>query len=258
MNYVNEDVLSLTGKTALISGAAGNIGAGTARMFARHGADLVLTDRSGDTLERVADEIREESKRTVVTVIADIGSNAEVQRVAKTALDAFGRIDILMNNAAGAMDPEPHLLLDTDDKLWDEGIQVNMMAPFRLVKALAPSMMNRGGSIINVLSSGGFMTFPGRIVYGSTKAALWTMTRYMAKELAPNVRVNAVCPGTVPRGEGQNAPEWDEFFRSGRVPLGRAGTNSEVARAALFLASDASSFTTAQVIYVDGGRVSVG
>jgi NAD(P)-dependent dehydrogenase (short-subunit alcohol dehydrogenase family) len=256
---MHEDMLSLKGKTALISGAAGNIGSGTARLFARHAADLVLTDRHAEPLERLADEIREESQGNVATVLADLTLKSEVDRVAKAALETFGRIDILMNNAAGAMAPEPYPLLETDDELWDEGIGVNLLAPFRLVRGLAPTMLRQGGgSIINVLSSGAFMIFPGRLVYGTTKAALWTMTRYMAKELAPTVRVNAVCPGTVPQGEGRGAPEWDELLRSGRIPLQRAGTNSEVARATLFLASEASSFTTAQVIYVDGGRVSVG
>jgi NAD(P)-dependent dehydrogenase (short-subunit alcohol dehydrogenase family) len=255
---MTKDVYELDGKFALVTGAAGNIGAGTATVFAQHGADLVLTDRSEDRLEQVAAAIRKDSDCTVVTVCADIGVKQEVDRVAAVALEAFGRIDVLMNNAAGAMGAEPYALLETGEDLWDEGIRVNMLAPFRLVKALAPSMSEAGGSIINVLSSGAFMTFPGRTVYGTTKAGLWTMTRYMAKELAPAIRVNAVCPGTIPREEGADAPEWDEFFRTGRVPLQRVGKHSEVARAALFLASDASSFTTAQVIYVDGGRVSVG
>src|SRR5207237_2064865 len=96
----------------------------------------------------------------------------------------------------------PSPFLETDEDLWDEGIRVNMLGPFRLVKALAPAMVESGGSIINVLSSGAFMVFPGRIVYGTTKAALWAMTRYMARELATTVRVNAVCPGTIPRNEG--------------------------------------------------------
>ena len=123
---MHDGILSLAGKTALISGAAGNIGSGTARLFADHGADLVLTDRHTEGLDRLAHGIRQRSERKVVTIPADLSSKAEVDRVAVAALDAFERVDILMNNAAGAMDPEPCSLLDSDDQLWDEGISVNV------------------------------------------------------------------------------------------------------------------------------------
>jgi NAD(P)-dependent dehydrogenase (short-subunit alcohol dehydrogenase family) len=163
-----------------------------------------------------------------------------------------GGIDVLVNNAASGGSPDTSLL--TTPETWRDAVEVNLITPFELCRAFVPGMRARGrGAVINILSTAGFAVVQTRVAYGATKSALWTMTKYLARECAPEVRVNAICPGTVQEGGELKRPSWSKLLQLSA--LGRVGEPDELACAALFLASDASSYTTGQVIFVDGGRV---
>jgi len=248
--------LSLEGRTALITGSSRNIGAATAHAFAAAGADLLMVARGADALEAKAEEIRAASGRRVVTLAADLAVADGIARLLDIAEREFEHVDVLVNNAFDTGGTFGRSVLDIDWSDWQRCLGANLEAPFKLSQALARRMSaGRGGSIINLLSTAGFTPVPTFAPYGATKAGLWMLTRYMAKELAPKVRFNAVCPGTTAEDGGQeNREAWTRVLPS--VPMGRVGQPQETAQAILFLASEASSYTTGQVIFVDGGRVS--
>ena len=244
---------SLTGRVALVTGATKNIGLAIAREFAQAGADLVITARTRDRLESVADELRGLGSGRVLPVAGDIGVAADVDDLAAAALAEFDGVDIVVNNAL--VDMGHQTLFETPPETWDNGLRSYIRSPVQLVKSLHPAMASRGhGSVINLVSTAAFMPVASLGAYGVMKASMWAMTRYMASELAPHVRVNALCPGTTSEtaSAGDNA-RWNAVLPF--VPLKRMATPDETARSALYLASDMSSYTTGQVIFVDGGRV---
>lgn len=249
------DRFRLDGRTALITGASRNIGAAIARAFAEAGADLVLNARTAAPLEAGAAALRERYGVKVTAVAADLSQAAERRRLLDAVADANFAIDVLINNAPGGGRPASGLA--TDDAQWRDAIEVNVLAPFELCRAVVPGMQARGrGAIVNVLSTAAFAVVPPMLAYGAMKSALWTMTRYLARECAPAVRVNAICPGTVQEGGALKVPSWTQLVPL--TALGRVGEPDELACAALFLASDASSYTTGEVVFVDGGRVLAG
>ncbi len=239
----------LDGRVALVTGASRNIGAGISRMLAEAGAALILNARTAAPLAALAEELRARHGVRVTTLAADLSQAEGRARLVAAAAD---RVDVLVNNATGGGRPE-HSLATTSAQ-WREAMDVNVMAPFELCGAVVPGMRGRGrGTIVNVLSTAAFTVVPPMLAYAAAKSALWTMTRYLARECAPAVRVNAVCPGTVQEGGGFKVPSWETLVP--QTALGRVGAPEEVAAAVLYLASDASSYTTGQVLFVDGGRV---
>jgi NAD(P)-dependent dehydrogenase (short-subunit alcohol dehydrogenase family) len=249
------DRFRLDGKVALITGASKNIGFETARAFAEAGATVIMNARSPELLEERAGSIRAESGGEVVTKVADVSYGDAASELSAFALDAFGRVDILMNNAYASGDTIGVEVLDIEDGAWESTLNTNIVAPFRLIKALAPSMIRSGsGSIINVLSGSGFLPTPGTLPYGVSKAGLWMLTRYLSQELAPEIRVNGVCPGFTVSDTGGTVDERVAQALLPLVPMGRPGLPEEVAGAAVYLASDAASFTTGTVVFVNGGR----
>jgi NAD(P)-dependent dehydrogenase (short-subunit alcohol dehydrogenase family) len=242
----------LDGRTALITGASRNIGAAIARAFAEAGAKLVLNARGADALETTAAELRLRYAADVTAIAADLAKPAERRRLIDEIRVRVGSIDVLVNNAPGG--GRPPTGLETTEAIWNDAIQVNVGAPFELCRAFVPAMRRRGsGSVVNLLSTAAFAVVPPMLAYGAMKSALWTMTKYLARECAPEVRVNAICPGTVQEGGQLKVPTWSKLLPL--TALGRVGDSDELACAALFLASDASSYTTGQVVFVDGGRV---
>jgi NAD(P)-dependent dehydrogenase (short-subunit alcohol dehydrogenase family) len=241
----------LDGRTALITGASRNIGAAIARAFAEAGAGLVINARTVAPLDACAFELRERYGVPVLAVAADLSQPAERARLIDTIAAAGLEIDVLVNNATSGGRPDSGLA--TSGEQWRDAIEVNVTAPFELCRAFVPGMQARGrGSVINILSTAAFAVVPPMLAYGSMKAALWTMTRYLARECAPTVRVNAICPGTIQEGGALKVPSWSKLLPL--TALNRVGDPDELACAALFLASDAASYTTGEVVFVDGGR----
>jgi NAD(P)-dependent dehydrogenase (short-subunit alcohol dehydrogenase family) len=247
----------LTGKRALLTGAGGLLGSDLARAFAAEGADLVLTTRTAAKLEPLAGEIRALGVRAAA-IAADFTSDADVDRLAAEAWNAFDGIDIVLLSSQPA-DPNLGDLLTTPDEIWHEQQRAIVWGPFRMLRQLVPRMMAAGGgSIITVVSSTGLDPTLGYGAYGLAKGALWLLTRYMAAEWGKGgIRANALCPGLIATGD--NAPELQAIVEANgmlaRTALGRVGTNSECIGAAIYLASDESSFTSGQRIHVDGGRI---
>jgi NAD(P)-dependent dehydrogenase (short-subunit alcohol dehydrogenase family) len=245
----------LDGRTALITGASRNIGAAIARAFAEAGGGLVINARTAAPLEAHAAELRRRYGVPVLTVAADLSKPAERERLIAAVTGAGLAVDVLVNNATSGGRPERGLA--TTPAQWRDAVEVNVTTPFELCRAFVPGMQARGrGAIINILSTAAFAVVPPMLAYGAMKSALWTMTRYLARECAPTVRVNAICPGTIQEGGALKVPSWATLLP--RTALGRVGDPDELAGAALFLASDASSYTTGEVVFVDGGRVETG
>lgn len=245
-------------KVAVITGAANGIGAATAELFAEEGAAVVIVDIDPEG-EAVAQRIRGHGGRALF-VAADIAKEDDVARALARADDAFGRVDILVNNAATFV--LKGLEATPDD--WRRSLDVNVIGT-ALCARYAAAIMKRGGSgaIVNLGSISSFVAQPAFITYSATKAALVNMTRCMALDLAPdNIRVNCVCPGTIrtaatDRHMAQTGMT-EAQFNAEQAPLhllNRVGRPREVAYAILFLASDEASFITGTPLMVDGGYV---
>jgi NAD(P)-dependent dehydrogenase (short-subunit alcohol dehydrogenase family) len=244
----------LDNKVALITGAAGGLGAGIAIALAGQGADLILTGRPGgrslqDTHERAATQ-----GHRVADVIMDVRDVAQIQAGAQTALATFGRVDILINNA-GINRPAPGL--DVEEAKWDDQFDTNVKGGFFLAQALAPGMMERGwGRVIWVSSQAGVVGIPGQAVYCATKGAVNQLVRTLGLEWAKHgLTVNAICPTFVETAltrERLKRPEFAQFVL-GKIPAGRLATTEEVAACAVFLASEEAAMVNCHTLMVDGG-----
>lgn len=246
------DRFRLDGKTALVVGAGPGIGAHVAHAFAEAGANVVVAARSTDKLAALASEIQDRQGRSLA-VTADAAVASDIDRLVDHAERAFGTVHILFFNAfAGsiAIDSDPFAANEED---WERAVSVNLLAPYRLAKRLFPGMQAAGyGSIINLLTCASFTPILPQIVYGSTKAGLHMLTRYLAKAGGENIRANCICPGSM-SPDGVVSPKFSAHVAKNAIP--RTGFADEVVGAALLLASPASSYTTGQVIFCEGGRV---
>ena len=237
----------LAGKVAIVTGAAQGQGAAEARLFHEEGAKVVLTDvnRSGSDL---ADQLGEGA----LFMRHDVSDESEWSQVVRTTLERFGRIDILVNNA-GIYRPQPIQM--TDAELMDLHYRVNQLGVFLGMKAVIDAMTQvGGGSIINISSQAGLQGAPGMLAYSTSKWAVRGLTRCAAADLASlNIRVNSVHPGLIDTPMlASQSKETTELYRS-HIPLGRMGTANDIAQTVLFLASDASSYTTGAELAVAGG-----
>lgn len=252
--------MRLEGKTALITGASRNIGREIALSFAREGSDLALSSlQSSNELEEVAAECRELGANTFIAT-ADIADGDQCRRLVEESLDALGKVDILVSNAA--IRPH-HPLLSVTDEDWHRVFGINLHSSFYLAKAVLPGMMEREtGSIIGIGGMAAITGRPDTSTVTAAKTGLWGLIRAIAAEFAPyNIRANMVNPGTI--DTTRRNPEW--FARESRrpdgnsdqlkrIPLGRQGTIEDIANACLFLASDESSYITGDQLNVVGGR----
>lgn len=250
------DQFRLDGRTALITGATGSMGSEFSRTLAAAGADVILASRTVETLEKLAAEINGETGGRASILPCDLSDAAQAAGLAERAL-ALADIDVVLHNGITAHDSAS--LLDTPDHQWSAAFDLIVWGCLALCKGLVPSMMERGrGSIITVVSSTGINPTPGYAAYGMAKGSLLLLTKYMAKEWGPSgIRANCLNPGGIARpGEEEHMQEMTKKTGvADRISMRRVGLQHEVMGTAVFLASDASSYISGQVINIDGGRI---
>jgi NAD(P)-dependent dehydrogenase (short-subunit alcohol dehydrogenase family) len=242
-------LFDLTGKIALVTGGSRGLGRQMVMAFARAGADVVIASRKLEACEAVARDI-EKLGRKALAVAAHVGRWSDNDGLASAAYEKFGRVDILVNNAG--MSPLAPSLSATSEELFDKILAVNFKGPFRLSALVGERMAaGQGGVIINLSSSASFKPEPSTVPYSGAKAAINAMTVALAKALAPKVRVNCIAPG--PFLTDVSGAWRDNAQMRNSLGLRRFGEPNEIIGTALYLASDASSYTTGAVIRVDGG-----
>jgi 7-alpha-hydroxysteroid dehydrogenase len=245
------DMFRVDGKVAIVTGGSRGIGAASALALAESGADLVVSARDPDTLADLVKRV-EEIGRRATAVPADLSDLANLPALVDGAMSNYGRIDIVLNNVGGSM---PRPLLDTSSRVFEEAFHWNVTTGFELTRLAVPHLLaSGGGSVINISSAVGHLTDRGFVAYGTAKAAVDQMTRLMAKDLAPKIRVNAIAPGSI--DTEALATVLDDQMRltmTSLTPLRRLGRVEDIAAAVVYLASDAGSFITGKVIEVDGG-----
>jgi meso-butanediol dehydrogenase / (S,S)-butanediol dehydrogenase / diacetyl reductase len=251
----------LADRIAVVTGGGGGIGAATARLFAQHGAQVVIADADSERAEQTADAISE-SGGLALAFVADVRDADQVAGLARAVLERYGRADVLVNNV-GHWLRHPGDFVDTDPQLWDELYRINLHHVFLVTRAFLPAMIDQhGGAIVNVSSVEGLRGYPEDPVYAAFKAAVIHFTRSLAVQVGRDgVRVNAIGPDVteslqVPYSQWLSAEEqlqWPQW-----VPVGRMGLPEDQARVILFLASDLSAFVTGHTIPTDGGTGAAG
>lgn len=248
--------MRLDGRVALVSGAGGPMGEAVATRFAREGASLVLTDISGRRLEAAAERIRAElaEGRDLVAHRCDVRSSVEAQALLAAGHERFPRVDVLINVVGGIRSQvlnEP--VLDMSEERLDETLALNVKSAFNLVRLVAPDMIAGGyGRIVN-FSSINMAGEAGQADYGAAKAAVASLTRSLAMELAPHVNVNCIAPATIRTSVMDRMSEEETDRYRQRTVLKRIGEPAEVANVVLFLASEEASYVTGEMIAVSGG-----
>jgi NAD(P)-dependent dehydrogenase (short-subunit alcohol dehydrogenase family) len=245
---------ALEGRTALVTGASRGIGRAIATRFAEEGADVAIVSRTPATLAEVVEQITAAGRRAI-PIAVDVTEPDAAERIIDEAVSALGGIDVLVNNAGGNSFMAPLQTMRLSG--WDKGINLNLTSAVRLIHAALPHLIaSDHGSLVNVASVAGLRGAPYMAHYGAAKAALISLTQSLAVELAgEGVRVNALVPGWIDTDLTDFLRADDNLENSiiGKVPMGRWGRPEEIAAAALFLASDASSYMTGQTLVIDGG-----
>lgn len=240
--------MRLQGKTALVTGATSGIGQAIAEAFAREGAQVVVHGRDEQRGKAVVEAIRT-AGGSAILVVADVASKTEVDRLAREATQALGHIDILVNNAASS----PTEQTGTDEATFDAVVATNMKGPFYLTTALAPHMVERGsGKVINITTVIAYVGVPRLAIYGASKAALALLTKSWAAEFGPKgVNVNAIAPGTVrtPTTAAVGERLFDKLVST--LPAGRPALPSDIAEAAVYLASSEADYVHGVTLPVD-------
>lgn len=248
--------MRLANKVAIITGSGGGMGQAAAGLFAREGASVVVTDVLAEAGEETASRIRDEGGNATF-VKADVANEDQVKALVNAAIEAYGRVDILYNNA-GIMPSSDGSVLNISEELWDRILDVNLKSAFLCSKHTIPHMIKQGkGSIINIAS---FVTFMGCTVpqdaYGASKAGMLALTKSLAVQYGPHgIRCNAICPGPIETALLSHLWESEQArqLRLNRIPLGRFGEINDIIYMALYLASDESAWTTGTWLIIDGG-----
>jgi len=246
----------LKNKVAIVTGGSRGIGRSIAEVFAREGATVVICARKQEAVDQVAKEVTGLAGK-IVPIGCHVGKLEELQRLVDSTTRDFGKIDIVVNNAATNIAQGP--AIEMDDGQFDKMVEVNLKSAYRLTRLVAPGMCERGsGSIINISSIAGLRPQFHGLLYSMTKAALIMMTQSYAVELgAKGVRVHAIAPGLIQTVLSEyywkDESRWEQMLE--RQPIKHLGQPAEIAEVALLLASDGGSYLTGQTIVVDGGRV---
>jgi len=242
----------LDGKVAIVTGGSRGIGLAIAALLAEDGAAVVVSGRDADRLQRAVKEL-ETQGRTAHAVVADAASREDCDRLAAAAMERFGHIDVLVNNAGITRDG---LLVRMKDEDWDRVMDVNLRGVFLLTRAVTKAMVRQksGGRVINITSTAGAMGNAGQANYSAAKAGLIGLTKAAARELAHwSILVNAVAPGLIETDMAAALPAEARTALLAQVPLKRIGTAREVAEVVRFLAGDGAAYITGQVFHVNGG-----
>ena len=246
------ELFDLTGRVALVTGGSRGLGKAMVLAFAAAGADVVIASRKLDNCKALADEVEATTGRRALAHACHVGDWKQVELLADAAYEHFGHVDVLVNNAG--MSPIYDSVANVSEELYDKVFAVNLKGPFRLTALVGTRMAEgNGGSIINISSFGSMRPYGGIVPYAAAKAGLNTMTEAFAQALGPQVRVNCIVPGTF---YTDISKAWDmDAIREGakRFALQRGGEPDEIVGAALYFASDASSYTTGAVLPVHGG-----
>lgn len=247
----------LKGKTALITGSARGIGKAIAEEYAANGASVIISDILQDKADETAAELKEKYNVETLAVKADVSKYEDVEALINQITEKFGKLDIIVNNAGITRD---NLIMRMSEQEWDLVININLKGVFNCIKAVSrPMMKQRSGRIINITSVVGEMGNPGQINYSASKAGVIGMTKTSAKELGSRgIRVNAIAPGFIVSEMTEKLSDQAKESLTRLIPLGSLGYPKDVAKAALFLASDMSEYITGQVINVCGGMVMQG
>ncbi len=252
------DRFSMDGSVAIVTGGTRGIGLAIARGFLEAGASVTICGRKQEGVDAAMRELGEDASRAL-GVAAHVGKQEDIERPIAETESRFGVVNVLVNNAG--TNPYFGPIIESEDRAWDKTMEVNLRGPYVLSRTLARKMVERGGSggsIVNIASIGGLQASANQGIYSVTKAGLIMLTKVMARELgAHGVRVNCICPGVIKTRLSQvmwSDPEREQQYAQMKA-LGRLGEPDEVVGAAIYLASNASSFTTGAVLVVDGGMV---
>jgi NAD(P)-dependent dehydrogenase (short-subunit alcohol dehydrogenase family) len=249
--------VTLEGKIAIVTGGSRGIGEAIARTFVAHGARVVIASRKVDGVQAVAESIgKEHGPDRVLALAVHTGKEDECLRLVGTAIERFGKVDVLVNNAA--TNPYFGPMLNAEMGAWDKTFDVNLKGYFWCAREVAKHCIGRdaAGSIVSITSVAGLMGTPLQGVYAATKAAVISMTKTLAIELAPSkIRVNAIAPGFVDTRLASAILKNEELLAHvlAKTPMRRYGTPDEIAGGALYLASDTASFLTGHTLVIDGG-----
>jgi len=244
--------VNLSGKVALITGGSRGLGREMVLAFAEHGADVIIASRKLDNCEKLANEVRERFGRRALPVATNVGDWNQCDALTEAAYTEFGTVDILVNNAG--MSPLYPSVDQVSEALYDKVFATNLKGPFRLSATIGTRMAaDGGGSILNISSVASIRPNPTILPYAAAKAGLNSLTEGLAQTFAPRVRVNAIMCGTFSTDISKSwSPEFIAAIGS-QTALGRIGEPNEIIGAALYFASDASSYTTGSILRVDGG-----
>jgi 7-alpha-hydroxysteroid dehydrogenase len=248
------DRFRLTDKVAIVTGAGRGIGRGIAQAFGEAGADVVCAARTLEQIEQTAETIRGTGRRALA-IQCDVNERAQLEEVMRRTMAELGRIDVVVNNAGGTM---PSGALRTSERTFDEAFHFNVTTALSLSQLAIPHMLERdGGAILNISSGLSHFVEKAFVAYGTAKAALNHMTRMLAHEFAPRIRVNAIAVGSI-ETEALAPFVADKELRGkmeALTPMGRLGTVEDIASAAVYLTSPASSWVTGKIFEVDGGTI---
>jgi 7-alpha-hydroxysteroid dehydrogenase len=247
------DTFRVDGRVAIVTGASRGIGAATALALAGAGADVVVSARNAEDLSALAAKVESDTGKRAVAVPADLNDLDSLAHLVEKAKSEFGRLDVVVNNVGGTM---PRPFLDTSPGYLERAFHFNVTVAFQLTRLAAPVMLDGdGGSVVNVASAIGRLVDRGFVAYGTAKAALIHMSRLIALDLAPRIRVNVVAPGAI-ETESLGTVLTEEMRQTmiGLTPGRRLGRVDDIAAAILYLASDAGSYLTGKVLEVDGGQ----